>query len=772
VNRRKWIFGSLLGKRLPRHSGDLKLKGIDAPLEIRRDSYGIPTLSGASEKDIWFGLGFCQGQDRTFQVEMITRIVRGELSELIGRKMLNIDRLSRRIGFRRSAERQFAVMPAKQQQIIRAFVEGYNLGSTVGLTKRPHEFAILRSKPLALTPEDPLAIAAVMSFFMPSNWDSELARLKILREDGAEAVKETDCPSPEWLEVSLKSSKVTSGTLDRVAEDLAELSSLLGPSGGSNNWVLSGERTATGRPLLVNDPHLGPTCPPQWYLCHLKTPEWEVAGAGLVGTPGVAAGHNGKVAWGMTAGLIDNVDLYLEEVNEEGTKVRQGDHWVPCEVIRETIRIRGGKSVEEEVLITPRGPIVGPALEGEWGAISFQATWLQPRPLRGVLEVHKVRNFDEFRNVFKDWSSLSLYYVYADPSHIARQLCGLPPIRKKGFGVMPSPGWDAAYGWEKELADFEKMPYEIDPPEGFLVTANNEPENKPGTPFLGHDWFEGYRASRITEVLRNKTDWDVKSSQLLQTDLLSLPWRDMKQKILSSLETNSPLFKMMAAWDGQVAEDSAAATVFEFFLAHMTWSAARVKAPKSAEWVVGKGFGHVLVPFNYLGMKRVGWLARLIREEPKGWFPEGWLGAIRSAMEKTWAELSQKFGSDPAKWAWGTVRPMELLHPLGEVAALRPIFNLGPFPAGGDRNTIAQAGVNSADILSGVTALANLRMVIDVGAWSNSRFALAGGQSGNPFSPHYSDLLPLWRKGEGVPIAWTEAEVAASTKAVLRLRPE
>ncbi len=414
LNFPRLLLRLLLGRRLPRTDGFLPVPGVRRRLRIRRDGWGIPHISAATEEDVWYGLGFCHGQDRTFQLEFIQRVMRGTLAELVGKQALPLDRLSRRIGFIHAARRQVLVLHPEVRAMVEAYARGVTEGATCGLARRPHEFVLLRSRPMPWNLFDVLGALKLQAFALGANWDLELARLKVLNEDGPEALAALDPAYPEWLPVSWPAGATAGPALDRLAEDLAEFTGVVCVGGGSNNWVLGSERTAAGRPIVANDPHLPPLVPAYWYLAHLSTPNWSVAGASFVGGPAIGIGHNGFAAWGVTAGYTDNADLFLEEIGPDGRSVRQGDQYVPCPLRQERIAVRGADPVTEEVLETPRGPIVGPALDGETGAISLRATWLDALPVQGLLRMHRARSFAEAREVLRQWPTLALNVVYAD----------------------------------------------------------------------------------------------------------------------------------------------------------------------------------------------------------------------------------------------------------------------------------------------------------------------------------------------------------------------
>ncbi len=778
MNLPRLLLRWMLGQRLPHTKGTLTVPGVRGPLRIHRDRWGIPTIEAVNDADAWFGLGFCHGQDRAFQLEILLRVVRGTLAELVGIQALPVDRLSRRIGFRRTAQQQWPILDADIREWINAYSRGINSGATLGLPKKPHEFALLRGKPSTWTPFDTLGVVKLISFTLPTNWDVELARLKILSEDGPEALAALDPHYPEWLPVTTPPGQAARTVLDRLAEDLTLFTAVARTGTGSNNWVVSGKRTATGRPLLANDPHLDTRLPAHWYLAHVRTPQWGVAGASFVGGPGILSGHNGHAAWGLTAGLIDNTDLFWEQIGPDERSVREGDQFVPCELREEVIQIRDTGPMTETVLVTPRGPLISPAFEGGEGykeSLSLRAVWLDPLPLRGFMCLHLVRNFDDFRAALSAWPLLSQNMVYADVNDtIGWQLFGQAPVRRKGYGTLPLPGWDLEGGWEKKHLPFAKLPFAVNPPEGFLATANNQPQaDDPRAPFLGVDWIDGYRAATITAALAARTDWDVKNTMALQMNQHAPPWLEMRD-IVFGVTTDDPAAKraleLLRGWDGTVAIGSAAATVYELFLSEMVARVARAKAPGTYDWVLGRG-ASLLMDHNFFCFRRTGHLIRLLRTQPPDWFKRSWPEEIADALATVVRDLKAVHGPGPKRWEWGRLRVLRMRHLLGGRRWLHRVFNLGPVPCGGDTDTINQASVFPLTPTADCKNIASLRTVIDVGAWANSRFVLPGGQSGNPLSPHYDDLFPLWRRGEGVPIAWTPEEVRAATVATLTLVP-
>ena len=765
------------GQRFPMTSGEVAIPGPTAPIVIRRDKWGIPHIDAEIDGDAWFALGFCHAQDRAFQLETLLRLGRGTLSELVGESAVKVDRLSRRIGFRRAANRQLPALDPDMRDGMTSYVNGVNAGLTRGLPVKPHEFAILGGVPTQWEPADVLAFLKVQSFLLPSNWDVEIARLRTLRTDGPEALRDLDPVYPDWLPVT-QSPGNHGDFLQPLLDDLAAFAKFAPPGGGSNNWVIGGSRTLSGKPIIANDPHLSPTIPAPWYLAHIRTPSWSVAGATFAGAPAFPIGHNGFACWGVTAGLTDNSDLFLETLGPDGQSVRNSDGgFVPCETVRETIRVKGSADVVEDVLITPRGLVISPVLVGVREAVSIRAIWLEPLPLRGFLDSAKTRDFDTFRQEFAKWPMLPLNVLYADAHGTTGwQLAGQLPVRKSGFGTLPLPADSPNVGWESEPLPFAKMPFIRNPEPGFLATANNPPSAiTRDSPFLGVDFIDGYRAAVISEELaKHSVGWTVADCLKLQRNVRSKPWSEIRDIVLALTPTEPDAVAGLALlrdWNGDVSADSPAAAVFELFIAELSVRIAKARAPKSWASLVG-GDESGPATNNLFGDRRVGHLVRLLREQPVDWFPRSWPDELTDTLGFVVRKLRTEYGPGPAWWHWGDIRSLVMKHPIfGKIWWLRWLFNRGPIPCGGDQNTVSQAGVRPTEPTEPTHNMANLRAVFDTSDWSNCRFVLCGGQSGNPLSPHYDDQFELWRRGDAVPMAFTSEEVLRAAVTTLRLVP-
>jgi penicillin amidase len=756
-----------VGRRAARTSGALRVAGLAGEVTIARDGWGIPHVDATCDADAWFGLGFCHGQDRGFQLELLVRAGRGRLAELLGPGALPIDRLSRTLGFHRLAVVQLPMLDADIREALDAYAAGVT--ASIAAEPRPHELVLLRAGRSGWAAEDVLAFLGLQSLALAGNWDTELGRLTVLVADGPEAMQAVAPSHGPELPTVVPVGGVAGEPIDRLAADLARLRDVVGGPGASNAWALAGSRTTSGAPILANDPHLAPSIPAPWYLAHLRTPEWAVAGASFVGGPAFPTGHNGHAAWGITAGCTDSADLFWEELDLEAGTARGPAGAEPIDRIEQRIAVRGADEVVEEVIVTRRGPVVTPLLDLDH-ALSLRATWLEPARVRGFLDVHRPRDFATFRAAFADWPGPALNVVYADAAgHIGWQLIGTLPRRRAGNGTLPRPAWDAAGGWEAPHLPFDALPWVLDPDAGRVVSANNAA--RPDTddaPFLGVDWLDGYRAARIGELLPTRDDWDVAATMALQTDVASLPWRDLQPFVAASVPQDADgelALALLRDWNGVLDPASAAAAVFELFVSELAATMARERAPIAWRSALGGGVGPAL-PRTSLGAVTLSRLVARLRAGPDA------SAAIAAALASAMRALREAAGDDPAGWAWGAVRPLRLLHPLAAQRPLDRMLNVGPVPLGGDTNTVAQAGVLPLDPLRNPAAIPNHRTVIDLGDVERSRYVLAGGQSGNPLSPHYADLFALWRRGEGVPIPWSAAAVASAIVDRLVLSPK
>jgi penicillin amidase len=626
------------------------LPGLVGKLIIRRDRHGIPLIEAEHDRDEAFGIGFCQGQDRAFQLEILHRVARGSVAELIGPAAVPVDRLARRIGFYRSAREQLALIDSDLRDNLDAYAAGVNAGRSIV----PHEMALVGGTLAPWDAADCLAIAKVLSFKLAANWDAELMRLKVLtsaRPRRSAAIDHTFALSGASRESPLfpalpgaarppaidPAARLVGQAVDRLAQDMMEFLKWAGGGSGSNNWAIAPTRTKTGRPILANDPHLDASLPSHWYLVATRTPGHAVAGASLVGGPVVLAGHNGHIGWGLTAGLIDNTDLFVEEVDAQRQQVRFGSGWQDCRVIEETIAVKGASAVVERVLITLRGPVISPILADTPQSISLCAVWLQPAKVRGLFTLSKARNWESLRTECRFWPVAAQNLAYADTTGaIGWQMIGAAPLRKRGMASFrcwePTPKQDGT----NRACPSRNCPIGSRLRVVGIATANDRQPPEGQGPYLGSDFIDGYRATTIAVALESRHDWDIASTMRLQMDQYTAAWNELRPFVLA-LEDVPPELR---TWDGIASADSRGATVYELWLTSMIRRVAKRFAPKSWEWVVGKS-STALTPYNFGCFRRTSHLVGLLRTQADAWREE-MQAALREANHSLpWGEVRQ-----------------------------------------------------------------------------------------------------------------------------------
>lgn len=788
MNYAQVAFGALLGRRLTKYDGRLSA-GSRRAVKLRRDRYGVAYVDARDEHDAWFGLGFCHGQDRGGQLEVQWRLTRGLLSEVLGPAGLPIDRAVRLIGVHRAACEQLPLFDADTRDQLSAYVAGINAALQHPRLPRSHEHALLRAEPSRWEPVDVVAFGLLMCCFLPSNWDVELARLIILTRDGADAALAVDAAWRDDLPLTHPPGAPAGSASELfLARDLEALREFVGPvaAGGSNAWAVGPQKSATGRALLANDPHLPAALPNLGYLAKVTCPAFSVAGISIAGIPAFITGHNAIGAWGTTSAQVDNADLFLEELSEDGRRVRHGDSWAICHETVELIPVKGQKEPTPlSILRTPRGAIVARAGDdaasifepvpraGRANALSFAATWLEARPTRALLGFHQVQSFEQFRQVCGKSAGCSYSLIYADSETVGWVLATEVPRRKSGFGSVPLPGWLEDVGWASIAGSLE-LPWSRNPPEAFVCCANNKPvADEASDVFLGHDFLDGYRQQRIAQELAARDNWTLARMAALQTDVQSLAFAEVRETLLALEPKDADAaraLELLRTWDGRMAGDSLGASVYALFVGALNRRVCETKAPASFQYASGKGVMK-LIPGTCLNARRASFVTRLVREQPPGYFDD-WHPVLLASLGEAVRYLRQRFGPEGAAWQWGSARPLWLRHRLGEKKPLDRIFNRGPFPGWGDGTTVNQAGFEFWQPLKHSSVTPHLRSVMEVGNWGASRFVVLGGQSGNPLSPHYADLAELYLRGEGVPVHWDEAEVEQHTVAELTLTPD
>ncbi len=749
--------------------GTLNVRGLQQIVRVQRDRWGVAHICAQNEHDLFFAQGFVVAQDRLFQMELWKRSGQGRLAEIFGPGAVKRDVNARLLRYHGDMNAEYKSYAPDTKEILEAFtsginayIEGIQKPGGIGL---PLEFQLAGFKAEPWKPEDCLNRMAAYS--VTGNGVSELHNAELVALLGAEKAAELlDLDPPVKLDPApgIDLSGLSPALLENLVGSDVPLHFPETPTQGSNNWTVSGSLTATGKPFLANDPHRVTAEPSLRYIVHLVAPGWNVIGAGEPGLPGVAVGHNEKIAWGFTIFGLDQQDLYLAQLNpDDPDQYKTEGGWERMEVKTETIGVRGGAPVLVKLKFTRHGPVLWEdrkrALALHWvGAEPGTAGYL------GSLALDRAGNWQEFEQAMPRWKVPSENIVYADhDGNIGEHSTGLAPLRKNWTGLLPVPE-SGGYEWSGFVPNGD-LPHSYNPASGFVATANHKmiPENYGYQ--VGFQWASSERFLRISEVLsgaaKSAHNLTLDDMENLQNDVVSLPAREL-QGLLKQAVGSAPSagVKLLLDWDCAVTRDSTAATLYEFWVAELHDAVSKLFIPAEAQKIAGR----LSLPKSIKELS--GPRPAVFGQNP---------GAARDALllktlQAAEQRLSAKLGPDPKNWAWGELHRVWFVHPLGGVTpSAKTIFDRGPIARPGDGSTVNATyfGGGSFDQLAG----ASYREIFDLSDWDNAVSINVPGQSGQPGSLHYDDLLQLWSHGQYFPLRYTRQSVDRETTDVLELKP-
>ncbi|MDO8106769.1 penicillin acylase family protein [Isoptericola sp. b441] len=809
---------------LPNHDGTATLVGLDREVTVRRDARGVPAIRAGTATDLFRAQGYVDAQDRFFQMDLRRHIASGRLAELVGDDpdAIASDTVMRTLGLRRVAVAEWAQLDGTTRGYLQAYADGVNAYlATRGPDGLAVEYTVLGTRadvgePAPWDPVDSLAWLKAVAWELRSNDRDELARVQVY--DAIRDVARTEqlfppaSASPPIVAGEARPAAMTTRvTLDPGAaaaarsaqQALDAVPDLVGRGEGigSNSWVLSGAHTASGAPLLANDPHLALAAPGVWSQVALRCAPvtagcpFDVAGFSFAGFPGVIIGHNPHLAWGLTTMGADTSDFFLERLDPgSGTYQRDGAQ-IALESRTETIEVAGGEPVALEVTSTVHGPIVSDVLDplwgapvppGGWGTGAVALSWsgLEPgRTAQAVFAMDTAADAADVREAAALFDAPAQNIVFATvDGHIGYQAPGRIPIRRvitdgpvPSDGTWPRPGWDSRYDWQGWVAP-EDLPAQLDPPEGFIVAAN-QAVTAPGTgPFIARDWDYGYRAARIRQVLTAQIaagrPIDVASAQTLQMDARTALVDALVPALLAVSVDDAftrQAVDLLRGWDGQMTADSPAAAYLAAVWDVLLADTFHDDLPQS-QWPDGGDRWYAVVD-GLLGESDSPW-----------WDDRTTVSVVESrdevlerALTQARVRLTVALGKDPSGWRWGRLHRVALHHPvLGGGAAPWPVtmlVNPAPVPVDGGGSIVEatawDASSDSFEVVSGPS----MRMVCDLADWDASTWVNATGTSGHPASRHYTDQLADWVAGRQEPWPFSEDAVTAATRATLVLRP-
>ena len=788
---------------LPRLDGTIGVPGLQKDVVVERDRWGVPHIRASSVEDLVEAQGYVMAQDRLWQMDLLRRVSRGQISEILGPATLEIDKQFRVLGFGRAAERDVSQMDPGSRALMEAYARGVNRFIEQHGDQLPIEFSLLKYKPQAWQASDSLVIAGYMYQTLTNTWEKKLNRAKVTERVGwerardlfsldaamdhfvvgdpnvvndgsqhsrvdpddeddddddmgdsvlkASAAGSTDAATPESFP------DLTSALARSMRDFLAETRRDIRHQLGSNNWVVSGDHTATGKPLLANDTHLELFIPPIWYELHLTAPGWNVKGFTLPGAPLVVIGHNDHIAWGFTNNGADVEDLYIEAFNPAtADEYRVNGKWVKAQTFDEIIHVKGQPDEHLPVVVTRHGPVVH-----REGGKAYALRWTATEP-GGLANTYtllgKAENWEEFRAVMKRVWGPGQNAVYADiKGNIGYIMAARVPIRKKGHGEVPMPGDVDDYEWTGYIP-FDQLPQALNPDSGLIVTANARVVGPSYKPYLTDHWEEPYRTARIYDLLHDKHDLRPTDMLKVQTDTYSFPHVFLADQLSAAAKISSPkdertkkLIEGLKDWNGIADADSPEVS----FLESIRHAALKL----------------LLEP--YLGeqtdlyrWRSTAFLQKVLTERPEKWLPPGYKSydaLLVAAADRAVAKLAEDTNSARIEdWPWKRFNSLDMLHPIGREGLLRQLLSIADKPQSGTEYSVRAATKHHGPAM---------RFVANLGNWDASILLIPAGQSGQPGSAHYSDQFSYWYEGKPIFQPFSDAAEAKTRKHTMTLKP-
>lgn len=757
---------------LPQLDGTIEIPGLQSRVEVLRDARGVPHLRAQSLDDAAFVQGYVTAQDRLWQMDLSRRLGEGDLAEIFGEAMLKYDIENRTLGFRQISEQAVADLDPESKKLFDDYSSGVNAFIISHRDRLPVEFLILRYRPRLWTDADSFAVALNMAKSLNTTWPDDLMREHIRAGVSSDLYTDLfpdhspfDHPVAERVAAPPSPQSDTDATppnFDKLDSTIATLlSKAEGPSAGlgSNNWVVDGKHTMSGRPILANDPHLAHSVPSVWYMIHLKAPGLDVSGVSLPGLPLVIIGHNERIAWGMTNTGPDVQDLYAESFNfRDPRRYLHNGEWVDAQVRDETIKVRGERDYHLTVKVTRHGPII--SHDGDRD-LALRWTALDPHALRfPFLHIDRAENWDEFTSALRDFTGPTQNFVYADmDGNIGYYAAGWIPIRKKGDGTVPVPGSTDDYDWAGYIP-FEDLPHAYNPPDGIIATANGRvvPDDYPY--LITHKWEAPFRTARIFQLLEAGNKFTVQDMLRIQTDIYSLEDEWLAKQLLLAARSRPPqsadslyALSLLKGWDGEARADSGATLVCEVTRRALL---ARILRPKLDDRL-----------FAYHWPMSSIFLENVLNNQWARWLPTGdadFNQTLIESLEDGVREIPRLVGSpDHAAWRWGAAIPLTFTHRLTlGLHFLAPLLNTGPVPQAGTRTTVKQTTSFIGP---------SMRMVVDFSGLDQSVLNITLGESGQVFSPYYRDQFDAWYHGQSFPMLFSDAAVERGAVHRLTLAP-
>jgi penicillin amidase len=765
-----WLFW----RAMPMTSGSDRLPGLTAEVRVWRDGFGAPHIFAANMDDAARALGYVHASDRMFQMEVSRRVGQGRAAETFGADLVKVDKFIRTLGLYREAEGSFAALSPPIQRRLQAYAEGVNAFLQSPQLALPPEFLLVGDRPEPWTPADSLVWTKLMALELSHNRDQEALRARITQKLGPDKVSwffpTTKTGDPISIQPQVG---ISHASRDEIDETIGALTGLV--HGASNEWVVAGSRTVTGKPILANDPHLGIGAPILWHLDRIVTPDGWIKGATVPGTPAVLLGQNDHVAWGMTTANTDQQDLFVETIDpSDPTRYLTPDGPKPFETREETIKVKDGADIKLVVRATRHGPVLSDisdslaAIAGPGKAIALAYPGLSDRDttMEALLDLDAARNWDDFLAAMRLVIAPAQNLVYADTAGgIGFFTPGWVPIRKSGDGLAPVDGASGAFDWTGWVP-FEGLPQLHNPDVGFAFNANNAIVPDGHQPTFGQDWGEPYRARRIQAFMDTIDKHSLDTSAAMQADRLSLAAKALQPfvaKIAPSDERARQAQTMLAHWNAVMDKDRPEPAIFTAFIASLRRLLIEDKTGLTMDALESYSAGTLLS----LMTDHPSWCDSPKRPDPDC------SRTLGDALDQGLALLVKRQGADMTQWRWGQEHVSLLRHRVySHIPLLDRLSDLSVASSGGF-DTLDRGGGsdNPPDMPFARTHAAGFRGLYDLADPEASRFVIATGESGHIFSAHYRDLVPLWNDVKSITLTGSEDDLKKAGARELILTP-
>ncbi|HMZ34716.1 MAG: penicillin acylase family protein [Chitinophagales bacterium] len=775
----KPVLKEISRTRLPKIDGKLSISGLKEDVEIIRDELGIAHIYANNINDLMFAQGYVHAQDRLFQMELNRKVARGTLSEIIGIKALDSDRIARTMGYERVAKLDWELFDESEQQIIIDYCHGINAYITSADFKLPIEFTLLKFKPEKWHPMDVASFSRLLISLLTWGWYDEIIRAKLIEAVGAAAAAELDNTYPKENPITLPKG-IEFNILDVSGKFQAMKGPYMPQISGSNAWTLSGTKTKTGKPFLCNDPHLTLKNPNIWYLNHLHCPDLHASGVTAPGLPMVQIGHNENIGWGITLSYTDIEDVFVEKFTDDTctTYIHEGK-LNDTTIIEEKIFVKGEKMpIIEKVYQTVHGTLISDVtghsnMKLTLCSMAYQAG----TSTKGWFLLNKAKNWNEFADAVKYITAPGLNIVYADKdNNIGYYNSGKVPVRDKASASVPQPGWTGEHDW-KAFIPFDEMPHSLNPQNGYIVTANHKIEPDDFPHFLGDIYMNGYRANRLEKMIQRKEKLEPKDFTEMQMDFYCTPGKLFAAHFKNLQMENAELQQyvdMLLAWDGVLHPDKIEGSIYKVakLMTVKKLYGSAIHDNKLIDELLGRGYHAIFGPVNSFLGHNTPTLLRILDDADSFWLKAagGKEKLLREGFKNAIDWLKLNYGVKTHKWKWGNLHAIVFPHALSVQPPLDKVFDVGPYPIGGDTDTPFQTFIMAAEGYGGELAAPSYRQIIDFSDFDKSTVIMPLGNSGNMASPYYKNQLRDWFEGKDYPMCWTRKKVEEHQKHKLLLK--